>query len=58
MIRARDWPPIERLPEGPGIIKMTGTGYAIDGKHFRTVGRNADQKPFFSRIMGLVGRGR
>lgn len=53
---SRDWPPIERLPEAPGVVKMTGTGYVIDGKHVRTVHRNSEapspHKGWLYRVMG------
>lgn len=36
MIRSRDWPPIERLPERPGVAIMTSGGYWIDGTFYPT----------------------
>lgn len=40
-----NFPRVERLPEIPGVPKMTGTGYAIDGKTTRTVGRPSAPMP-------------
>lgn len=31
MIQSRNWTAIERLPEAPGVVKMTGNGYWLDG---------------------------
>lgn len=36
MIRSRDWPPIERLPERPGVAVMTSAGYWRDGTFYPT----------------------
>lgn len=33
----RQWPPVQRLPESPDAVIMTSTGYAINGRHTRTV---------------------
>lgn len=42
MIKPRDWPPIERLPAAPGVVKMVGNGYWLDGRFYPA------QRPTFS----------
>lgn len=34
MIRSGNWTTIERLPEIPGVAKMTGNGFWLDGKFY------------------------
>lgn len=34
--QSRDWPPIERLPERPGVAVMTSGGYWRDGTFYPT----------------------
>lgn len=34
MIQSRNWTAIERLPETPGVVKMTGNGFWLDGKFY------------------------
>lgn len=53
---SRDWPPIERLPEAPGVVKMTGTGYVIDGRHVRTVRRSEAPPPHRSWWHRALGK--
>ena len=36
MIRSGNWTTIERLPEIPGVAKMTGNGFWLDGKFYPT----------------------
>lgn len=36
MIRSRNWPAIERLPESPGVAVMTSGGYWLDGRFYPT----------------------
>ncbi|MBB6424995.1 hypothetical protein HDC35_000692 [Sphingopyxis sp. JAI128] len=33
---SRNWTAIERLPEIPGVVKMTGNGYWLDGVFYPT----------------------
>lgn len=37
MKQLANFPRVERLPEVPGVPKLTGTGWAVDGKTVRTV---------------------
>lgn len=36
MTRSGNWTTIERLPEIPGVAKMTGNGFWLDGKFYPT----------------------
>lgn len=31
---SRNWSAIERLPETPGVAKMTGNGFYLDGRFY------------------------
>lgn len=37
-----NFPRVERLPEMPGVPKLTGTGFVVDGKTTRTVPRPSE----------------
>ena len=54
-----NFPRVERLPDIPGAIKMTGTGYVINGRHVRTVPDrqplpmpNETRRGFIARVFG------
>lgn len=57
MIRSRNWTAIERLPDGPGVVKLTSTGYVKDGVHVRTVGRPSPMPQPRRGLVALFGRG-
>lgn len=55
-----NFPRVERLPEVPGVPKLTGTGWAIDGKTVRTVPRPSmlpEPRPDHGRPGGLLAFG-
>lgn len=45
MMQSRNWKRIERLPEAPGVVKMTSTGYWLDGQHVRTIPEKPQPQP-------------
>lgn len=51
------FPRIERLPEIPGVPKLTGTGFVLNGKHHRTVPESQpmqqEKKSFWGRLSAL-----
>lgn len=57
---AASFPRVERLPEIPGVPKYTSTGYAINGKHVRTVPHVSAMRPaspsLLGRVRGWIGR--
>lgn len=57
MNRSGNWKAIERLPEAPGVVKMTGNGYWLDGRFYpsrRT--RDAAIEPPRRGWLALFGR--
>lgn len=53
MVQSRNWAPIERLPEQPGVAVMTSTGYWLNGEFHSTKDRSRNgQDP-----QGLGSRG-
>jgi len=56
MKQLANFPRVERLPEIPGVPKLTGTGYVIDGKSVRTVSHPSPMRRprsgLFARIIG------
>lgn len=53
---SRDWPPIERLPEAPGVVKMVGNGYWLDGRFYPSqrpvIRQQVPHKGWLYRVMG------
>lgn len=54
---SRNWTAIERLPDGPGVVKMTSTGYVKDGVHVRTVPNPSPMPQPRRGLLSLFGRG-
>lgn len=53
---SRDWPPIERLPEAPGVVKLVGNGYWLDGRFYPSqrpvITQQPPHKGWLYRVMG------
>lgn len=57
MIRSGNWTHIERLPEEPGVVKLTGTGYYRDGVFYpahraRPLRVEQPRRGLLARVMG------
>lgn len=51
MKQLANFPRVERLPEMPGVPKLTGTGFVVDGKTTRTVPRPSESMQYPKRSL-------
>ena len=52
-MKSRNWTAIERLPETPGVVKYTTTGYWLDGRFYPSA---QPRSPMPQQRRGIISR--